>query len=138
MSRLRSLTSALILTLLLTPLAHAQIGSMGSASVQTEVMMEEYDLTTIDGTLEALYGVISFEKGGRQDWDGFDKLFVDGAILSQVSGNDYHHMTPEEYKENFKSNRSSGKLWPFRKRNYTAKPIALDLLLRYSARINRI
>jgi hypothetical protein len=86
---------------------------MGSRSVQTEVLFEDYDISTVDGVIGALYDVISFERGDDQDWDKFRKLFIEEAQLIQVSGSDYSTMSVEDYISNFKENRTSGSILAF-------------------------
>ncbi|MDX1586534.1 MAG: hypothetical protein R3222_07315 [Balneolaceae bacterium] len=86
----------LILLLSLLPnLAAAQPGKDES----------KYDLTTIDGTIEALYASISGEKGEERDWDTFRNLFTDGARLipSGISPDGsfrHRYMSPEDYIQN--------------------------------------
>ncbi|MDZ7771847.1 MAG: hypothetical protein U5K31_03785 [Balneolaceae bacterium] len=62
-----------------------------------------YDLTTIDGVLEALYGSISGEQGEARDWDTFRQLFRDGAQLIPTGENEgrftTRYLTPEQYIE---------------------------------------
>jgi len=63
------------------------------------------DFSTIDGTIEALYGSISGEKGEARDWKTFRKLFADGAKLIPAESNpegkvSTRYMTPEDYIQN--------------------------------------
>lgn len=63
-----------------------------------------YDLSTIDGTLEALYSSISGEKGEERDWETFRQLFTEDARLIPTGTNQEgevsaRFITPEEYIE---------------------------------------
>jgi len=65
----------------------------------------KYDLSTIDGTIEALYASISGEKGVERDWETFRTLFADNAQLipaglSPEGTLRYRHMSPEDYIQN--------------------------------------
>ena len=65
----------------------------------------KYDLSTIDGTIEALYASISGEKGKQRDWVTFRNLFTEGAKLIPAGispdGNfRYRYMSPEDYIQN--------------------------------------
>ena len=65
----------------------------------------KYDLSTIDGTIEALYASISGEKGVERDWKTFRTLFADNAKLipagiSPEGTFRYRHMSPEDYVQN--------------------------------------
>ncbi len=42
--------------------------------------------TSIDGIISALYGALSFERGGRPDFDALRDLFGPGARLIKVAG----------------------------------------------------
>lgn len=60
------------------------------------------DLTTLDGTLSALYSVISGPAGQKRDWDRFKGLFAEGAkMISTGVAPDgtvrRRMMTPDEY-----------------------------------------
>lgn len=64
----------------------------------------KYDLSTIDGTIEALYASISGEKGEARDWETFRMLFTDNAMLTPTGINPegkfgYRSITPEQYIE---------------------------------------
>ena len=81
------------------------MGTLMSAQAQHSVNDVSYDLTTIDGTIEALYASISGEKGEERDWETFRKLFADNAQLIPTGispeGNlRYRHMSPEDYITN--------------------------------------
>lgn len=74
-------------------------------SVSTVAQPSKYDLTEIDGIIEALYASISGEKGEARDWETFRTLFVDGAKLIPTGKDqqgDLRHsfMTPQQYIEN--------------------------------------
>lgn len=61
-----------------------------------------YDLSTIDGVLEALYSSISGEKGEERDWDTFRQLFTEDARLIPTGQNEEgkftsRSLTPEDY-----------------------------------------
>jgi hypothetical protein len=86
---------------------------MGSGSIQSEILFGDHDLSTIDGTIEALYDVISFQRGGDQDWEVFRELFIEEAQLIQIGGSGYQAMSPEDYISNFKKNRTAGKILAF-------------------------
>ena len=65
----------------------------------------KYDLSTIDGTIEALYASISGETGEERDWETFRMLFADNARLIPAGmtpdGNfQYRHLSPEDYITN--------------------------------------
>lgn len=45
---------------------------------------QKYDLSTIDGTIEALYASISGEQGVERDWDTFRSLFREDAKLMPI------------------------------------------------------
>lgn len=65
----------------------------------------KYDLSTIDGTIEALYASISGEKGVERDWETFDMLFAEDSRLmptglSPDGDRVYRSMSPDDYKEN--------------------------------------
>lgn len=73
-----------------------------TALAQSQAGTGKYDLSTIDGTIEALYASISGEKGAERDWETFRMLFRDGAKLmpagSDQKGNiSVQYWTPEEY-----------------------------------------
>ncbi len=73
-------------------------------SAQAESKTTVYNLTTIDGVLEALYGSISGDKGEERDWKTFRRLFVEGARLIPSGRNQegelaHTVMTPEDYIE---------------------------------------
>ncbi len=60
------------------------------------------DLTTIDGTVAALYSVISGPAGQKRDWDRFRSLFAEGTkmIATGVAPDGSARkrvMTPEDY-----------------------------------------
>lgn len=60
---------------------------------------------TIDGIMDALYGVISGEKGEERDWDLFRYLYKPGAKLiptGKKKDGTYgvRYMTPEDYVTN--------------------------------------
>lgn len=78
--------------------------SVQPVAAQTQSKATVYNLTTIDGTLEALYGSISGEKGEERDWKTFRRLFVEGARLIPSGKNQqgelaHRVMTPEDYIE---------------------------------------
>lgn len=75
------------------------------AMAQPNESNSEYDLTTIDGTIEALYASISGEKGEARDWKTFRMLFADGAKLipagiSPEGSFRYRYLSPEDYIQN--------------------------------------
>lgn len=81
------------------------IGTRIPAQAQPSTNNVSYDLTTIDGTIEALYASISGEKGEERDWETFRTLFADNAQLIPTGispeGNlRYRHMSPEDYINN--------------------------------------
>jgi hypothetical protein len=60
---------------------------------------------SLDGTIEALYGSISGEKGEARKWDLFQSLFTENAMLVPTVQNDdgvatLRPMTPGEYMDN--------------------------------------
>lgn len=72
---------------------------------QSGEVTSKYDLSTIDGTIEALYASISGEKGEARDWETFRMLFTDGAKLipagiSPEGSFRYRYMSPEDYVQN--------------------------------------
>lgn len=63
------------------------------------------DVTSIDNIIEALYGVISGNKGVKRDWARFEYLFAEDARLIPTRKNDegvtgYRIMTPQDYAKN--------------------------------------
>lgn len=65
---------------------------------------KDYDVTSIDGIITALYGSISGEKGEPRDWDMFRDLFVPDAKLIPTGRNEedkvgYNYWTYEQYVE---------------------------------------
>lgn len=73
-------------------------------AVQGQSNQSKYDLSTIDGTIEALYASISGEKGEERDWETFRMLFKDGAKLIPTGLNQQgnvvlRYQTPEQYIE---------------------------------------
>jgi len=63
-----------------------------------------HDLSTIAGTIEALYASISGEKGEERDWDTFRNLFVEDARLIPTGINQdgqtvLRSITPQQYIE---------------------------------------
>lgn len=65
---------------------------------------QDYDLTTVDGTIYALYHSISGPEGFEIDRDVFDPLFVENAQLSATYTNQegeqgYVSWSPTEYVE---------------------------------------
>lgn len=73
------------------------------AKAQSE--QTKYDLSTIDGTIEALYASISGEKGVERDWETFRLLFTEDTKLIPAGvtpdGNmNYRYMTPKDYMQN--------------------------------------
>lgn len=74
------------------------------AQAQNSESNNSFDLTTIDGTIEALYASISGEKGEERDWDTFRNLFVDDARLIPTGMNEdgqtvLRSITPQQYME---------------------------------------
>jgi hypothetical protein len=62
------------------------------------------DVSSLDNIIEALYDVISGDKGVKRDWDRFEHLFTEDTRLIPSSKNDknkvgYRIMTPASYKE---------------------------------------
>ncbi len=62
------------------------------------------DLSTIDGTLDALYASISGPKGEPRDWATFDAVFIESATMAAFdAGPDgrarFVEMTPADYKQ---------------------------------------
>ena len=62
------------------------------------------DVSSLDNIIEALYEVISGDKGVKRDWDRFENLFSEDARLVPSSKNKenkvgYQIMTPSSYKE---------------------------------------
>lgn len=60
------------------------------------------DVANIDNIMEALYGVISGDKGVKRDWARFKNLFTDDARLIPSRKNEegkvgYRIMSPDEY-----------------------------------------
>jgi hypothetical protein len=59
------------------------------------------DVSSIDNIIHALYASISGEKGEARDWDRFNNLFAEGALLTPTQFQDslftYRQLTPEEY-----------------------------------------
>ncbi len=81
------------------------MGAWMPAQAQPSASDVPYDLTTIDGTIEALYASISGEKGEERDWKTFRALFADNAQLiptgiSPEGDLRYRHMSPEDYISN--------------------------------------
>ena len=75
------------------------------SSATADAQPSKYDLTTIDGVIEALYASISGEKGEERDWETFRALFVDDAKLIPTGRSPqgelgHRFMTPEQYIEN--------------------------------------
>jgi|AntRauTorckE6833_2_1112554.scaffolds.fasta_scaffold17567_2 hypothetical protein len=65
---------------------------------------KSHDLSTIDGTIEALYACISGEKGVERDWETFRMLFKEGAKLIPAGQNQQgsigvRYWSPEQYIE---------------------------------------
>lgn len=74
------------------------------AEAQNPATEASFDLSTIDGTIEALYASISGEKGEERDWDTFRNLFVDDARLIPTGINEdgqtvLRSITPQQYME---------------------------------------
>lgn len=74
------------------------------AKAQNPATEASFDLSTIDGTIEALYASISGEKGEERDWDTFRNLFVDDARLIPTGMNEdgqtvLRSITPQQYME---------------------------------------
>lgn len=62
----------------------------------------ESDLSTLDGIIHALYGVLSGPAGQPRDWERYRSLFIDGARLMPivaVAGQTPHvrQLTVEDY-----------------------------------------
>lgn len=62
----------------------------------------EQDVESIDSILKALYASISGEKGEARDWDRFQNLFAEEALLIPTGKNQegklvHRMMTPEQY-----------------------------------------
>jgi hypothetical protein len=61
----------------------------------------EEDVSSLDHILEALYASISGEAGEARDWDRFQYLFADGALLTPTRDLDttvtFQQWTPAEY-----------------------------------------
>ena len=79
--------------------------SFASQNVCAQTAESTYDLSTIDGTIEALYASISGEKGVERDWKTFRNLFADNAKLIPAGMSPegtlrYRHMSPEDYIQN--------------------------------------
>lgn len=80
------------------------MGTCLPAQAQNSESNVSFDLTTIDGTIEALYASISGEKGEERDWDTFRNLFVDDARLIPTGMNEdgqtvLRSITPQQYME---------------------------------------
>lgn len=64
----------------------------------------QYDVTSLDGVISALYASISGEKGEPRQWDMFSDLFAPDAKLIPSGKNQegkvgYRYWTPDGYKE---------------------------------------
>ena len=78
--------------------------SFNTDSAKAQSNQSKYDLSTIDGTLDALYASISGEKGEARDWETFRMLFQEGAKLmpagrDQQGNIGVRYWTPEQYIE---------------------------------------
>lgn len=65
---------------------------------------KDYNVTTVDGIVKALYASISGEKGEPRDWDMFFDLFTPDAKLIPTIKNQegkivYQYFTPQQYRE---------------------------------------
>lgn len=78
--------------------------SLFATVIPLSVQAQDYDLATIDGTIDALYDVISGPEGFEIDRSVFDPLFMDDARLSatytsQSGEQGFVSWTPAEYVE---------------------------------------
>ncbi len=92
---MKTLRYPVLLTILLLPIcSHAQDPEV--------VEVNPEDVKSLDSIVEALYGVISGEKGEARDWNRFRSLFKPGAQLIP-SGPDgennigTRYMSPQDY-----------------------------------------
>ncbi|MBL4770664.1 MAG: nuclear transport factor 2 family protein [Planctomycetes bacterium] len=62
-------------------------------------------LETVDGAVDRLYEVISFEGGGQCDWERMNELFMPGAIFVMPTrpGGDRKTQSLEEFQAGFKA-----------------------------------
>ena len=78
--------------------------SLLAGTTQVRAQSEEADLTTIDGTILALYDVISGPAGMKRNWELFRYLFAPDAHLRAVQTSSGQPpslltMTPDQYIE---------------------------------------
>ncbi|MFH4965790.1 hypothetical protein V8G69_12385 [Gaetbulibacter sp. M235] len=97
------ITIVFILTFSLTINAQEKVVKPEKDSLKTQVI-DSSKVKTLDGTIKALYKVISGEKGVERNWEFFKYLFKPGAKLIP-SGKDnegvykVRYMSPNDYIE---------------------------------------
>lgn len=91
--------------------ATAEIGKQAGGiyfwKMEEENFDDKYakDVKSLDAIIEALYGVISGEKGVKRDWDRFRYLFAEGALLTPSGKNKegvvgFRSFSPDDYAKN--------------------------------------
>jgi hypothetical protein len=98
MNRLPLVITAL--TVVLTSAATLTVTHTRAQDLQSDAPT----LSSVQGTLDALYSVISGDAGTPRDWDAFRDLFADGAQLRAMRQNrdgevSVHTMSVDEYIE---------------------------------------
>lgn len=74
------------------------------------------DPNSIDGIINALYGALSFESGGRPDFAKLQTLFSSGARLMKVSGEQAEIMELTAFVRRVQSAMAGGRLESFREK----------------------
>ncbi len=74
------------------------------AAIVTQTAAQPTEFATIDGTIKALYDVISGPAGAKRDWDRFKSVFSPGGMMrasvtSQAGAVRLVEMTPDQYVE---------------------------------------
>ncbi len=80
----------------------ATLTCLAAIAVQSAAQPSEF--ATIDGTIKALYDVISGPAAAKRDWDRFKSIFAPGGMLrasvtTQTGQVRLAEMTPEQYVE---------------------------------------
>jgi hypothetical protein len=68
------------------------------------------DTESLASIVRAFYDCISFEPGGRPDWDREGKLFGPHARMTRMTETEMRWFTVDEYRENFERMMADGTL----------------------------